>query len=142
MVPELNAEFPSAYASVGKARRAIAAFAREWFDGIDLADIESAAGEALANCAEHGHRNGAAIRITCRADSDKLTIEFQDAGNGFDHWSITTCREPGDTKQRGFGIAIMHRLMDEVVYSERGTRLRLVKRRPNAVRAARGERGD
>ncbi len=128
VVAEYRAQFPSAVASVGKARRAITAFARQWFGGEDLSDIESAAGEALANCAEHGHCQGQHIDVRCYFDSEKLSIEIRDAGTGFDYPNVALT--PPSDAPRGFGTSIMRRLMDEVEYSERGTRLRLIKRLP------------
>ncbi len=126
---DYRAQFPSAYASVGKARRAVTAFAREWFGGDDLTDIESAVGEALANCAEHGYANGTDIDIRCRFDGHELTIEIKDAGKGFDRWDASDFLKPLSAAPRGYGTFIMRRLMDEIEYSENGTRVRLVKRR-------------
>ncbi len=125
---EFHAQFPSAYTSVAKARRAVLAFAREWFVGDDLTDIESAVGEALANCAEHGSGNGTTIDVRCRYGDGTLSIEIQDGGNGFEHWTARDCPRPHSDAPRGYGTYIMRRLMDEIEYSERGTRIRLVKR--------------
>lgn len=127
-MPEYRAQFPSAFESVGKARRAVTAFARQWFSGEDLSDVESAVGEALANCAEHGHRNGTDIEVGCRFDNESLFIEIKDAGRGFDCWNATDSVQPLSNSPRGYGTYIMRRLMDEMEYSEHGTRLRLVKR--------------
>lgn len=127
-----HAQFPSAHGSVGTARRAIVDFARSWFAGVELADIESAVGEALANCAEHGYRDDGVIAVTCRADGERLTIEIQDAGTGFERWNHSDWTQPTSSAPRGYGMFIMRRLMDEIEYSDRGTRLRLVKRLPRA----------
>jgi anti-sigma regulatory factor (Ser/Thr protein kinase) len=132
VVAEYRAQFPSAVASVGKARRAITAFAREWFSGEDLTDIESAAGEALANCAEHGHRRGQHIDVRCYCDNERLSIEIRDSGAGFDYSKVAVGVVPPSDAPRGHGVSIMRRLMDEIEYTERGTRLRLVKRVPPA----------
>lgn len=137
MVAEYRAQFPSAYESVGKARRLVTAFARQWFGGDDVSDIESAVGEALANCAEHGYVNGTNIDVRCRYDGCELTIEIKDAGKGFDRWNASDFLKPLSASPRGYGTFIMRRLMDEIEYSENGTRVRLVKRRP-AMSAAAG----
>jgi anti-sigma regulatory factor (Ser/Thr protein kinase) len=128
-VAEYHARFPSACESVGKARRAVIAFAREWFSGEDLTDIESAVGEALANCAEHGHVSGTQIDVRCRFDGRGLSIEIADAGKGFERWNACGFVKPLSTAPRGYGTFIMRRLMDEIEYTERGTRVRLLKRR-------------
>ncbi len=139
-VAEYHARFPSAYASVGKARRAVIAFAREWFSGDDLSDIESAVGEALANCAEHGHVSGTHIEVRCRCDGRDLTVEIADAGKGFERWNTCEFCKPHAAAPRGYGTFIMRRLMDEIEYTERGTRVRLLKRRSAAERERSGER--
>lgn len=118
------------------------AFARKWFRGAELCDIESAVGEALANCAEHGHVNGTLIDVRCRFAGGALTIEISDAGKGFDRWNATDFLKPLATASRGYGTYIMRRLMDEIEYSDRGRRVRLVKRRRTdaAAGALRSER--
>jgi len=118
---------------VGKARRAIIAFAREWFEGDELSDIESAVGEALANCAEHGHANGTNIDVRCRYDSGELCVEIKDAGRGFERWNVSEAAKPPASAARGYGSYIMRRLMDEIEYMDRGTRIRLVKRCPDRL---------
>jgi anti-sigma regulatory factor (Ser/Thr protein kinase) len=139
-VAEYHARFPSAYESVGKARRAVIAFAREWFAGDDLSDIESAVGEALANCAEHGHVSGTQIDIRCCCDGGELTIEIADAGKGFERWNACEFVRPLMSAPRGYGTFIMRRLMDEIEYTDRGTRVRLLKRRPATQFADNSER--
>jgi anti-sigma regulatory factor (Ser/Thr protein kinase) len=118
---------------VGKARRAVTAFARQWFSGVALSDIESAVGEALANCAEHGYVNETCIDVRCSFDGRALTIEIKDAGQGFDRWDATDFVRPLSSAPRGYGTYIMRRLMDEIEYTDRGTRVRLVKRRDEAA---------
>jgi anti-sigma regulatory factor (Ser/Thr protein kinase) len=137
-VAEYHAQFPCVCASVGTARRAIVAFAREWFAGEELSDVESAVGEALANCVEHGHVLGSNIDVHCRYDGGALYVEIADAGRGFERWNIREPAKPPADAPRGYGTYIMRRLMDEIEYSERGTRIRLVKRRmANDVEAVR-----
>lgn len=126
---EFRAQYPSAYESVGKARRAVVAFASNWFRGDELNDIESAVGEALANCAEHGHRQGGEIEIRGRYAADEISIEIKDTGTGFERWSSPRNEEPVPHATRGYGMFIMRRVMDEIEYADRGTRLRLIKRR-------------
>ncbi len=138
---EFHARYPSAYQSVGKARRAITAFAQQWFDPQALSDIESAVGEALANSAEHGSPNGTTIEIDCRYERDVLTIEIKDSGSGFDRWDSAECARPVASAGRGFGTYIMRRCMDEIEYSDRGTRIRLVKKGA-APRAFAGDSGE
>ncbi len=92
-----------------------------------MSDIESAVGEALANCAEHGAAHGTNIDVACRYEGRTLTIEIKDAGQGFERWNVRDYVKPLSTAPRGYGTYIMRRLMDEIEYSEHGTRVRLTK---------------
>lgn len=119
--------------AVGEARRAIVAFAKSAaFAGQDLDDLEIAAGEALANAFEHGQGDVSGFEVSVVRDETSLTIVVQDGGRGFDPSldGLHVC--PSSDSLRGFGTFIMRELMDEVEYSERGTRLRLTKRLPVA----------
>ncbi|HEX5274174.1 MAG TPA: ATP-binding protein [Candidatus Rubrimentiphilum sp.] len=136
---EYRKEFPSAFECVGPARRAVVDFARQWFSGEDLSDIEYAVGEALSNSAEHGHKTGTAIDVLCRCDGRDLIIEVKDSGAGFPRWNASDYVRPMSHAARGYGTFIMRELMDEMEYSEQGTRLRLSKRVASAASDA-GER--
>lgn len=115
---------------MARARRAICAFAREcgFHDG-QVDDIESAVGEALANAVEHGHRPGGTFSVGCTFDGGRLVIDVKDGGPGFDYTTPFPIAPP-ELRLRGFGSLIMQALMDEVWYSERGTRVRLIKMLP------------
>lgn len=132
---EYRAQFGSAFANVAAARRAVVEFAAHWFGDEDLGDIESAVGEALANSAEHGGKSGGDVAVHCHFEGDRFLIDVKDTGDGFDRWNAADYMKPLDNAARGYGIYIMRELMDEIEYSEHGTRLRLVKylRRPRAV---------
>jgi len=68
-----------------------------------------AAGEALANAIEHGHRNrtGGTIVLLVSAVADRLHITVTDAGS----WKPP---EPVASAHRGRGIALMRALMHDV----------------------------
>ena len=124
-----RASYPRGYGSVRTARRALIAFAAGCgFHANDLTDIEIATGEALANAAEHGDRNAAAgFAVAATFDDDGIVIEIKDYGTGFDT-GAAFARRPDPAAGRGYGIFLMKTLMDDVAYSESGTRIRLVKR--------------
>jgi len=62
-------------------------------------------------------------------DEQRLIIEVQDHGSGFDCGpALTGAPRLLGGGSRGFGIFLKRMLMDEVVYSERGSRIQLVKR--------------
>jgi anti-sigma regulatory factor (Ser/Thr protein kinase) len=125
-----RASYPSGFRSVRPARIALLAFAARCGIAADaLIDIESAIGEALANAAEHGDAQSAAgFTVEASCDATHFTVEIKDYGAGFDADAALTAPAPDLFAGRGFGIFLMQTLMDEVAYSERGTRVRLVKR--------------
>ncbi len=128
--------FASTYEAAGAARRDIVAFAAaNGCAGEALADIENAVGEALANAAEHGHRDDGDIAVHAAITDREFVIEIEDRGPGFARWSSSEALRPGATAARGFGIFLMRELMDKVEYSAHGARIRLVKYLP-------GSRGD
>lgn len=120
------------YASVGAARRALRSYARLCgFSGDRLDDIETAVGEALANAAEHGSR-GRAIDVCAWLSDDVLHIEIADAGPGFPASARARMIRPAPAAPRGYGIFLIHALIDDVAYVDGGRRLLLGKRLPRA----------
>jgi anti-sigma regulatory factor (Ser/Thr protein kinase) len=104
------------------------------FRGTPLSDVENAAGEALANAAEHGNRDGGSgFDVSATFDGRQLVIEIKDHGAGFDCAAALASPAPDCHGNRGYGIFLMRRLMDDVVYSEAGSRIQLVKRLPAAA---------
>ncbi len=99
------------------------------FRDTPLADVENAAGEALANAAEHGDGTGnPGFDISATFDGNRLVIEIDDHGHGFDTAAVLARPVPDCFGYRGFGVYLMRTLMDEVAYDERGSRIQLVKR--------------
>ena len=126
------------YGAVRNARRTLIEFVASCgFCGELLADVESAAGEALANAAEHGEGASTVdVDVCATFDGSRLVIEVDDHGIGFDCATELTRADPDVAGDRGFGIFLMRRLMDEVAYSDRGARVQLVKRAPGLVPSA------
>lgn len=116
--------FPCSPIGARQARCAIKAFAQSWLSGRDLTDFEGAIGEVLANAVEHGR--GLKIGVECYADSDRVVAEIRDYGGGF--LPPAPVRAPTGGALRGYGLFIVHRLLDEVEYLDNGSRLRLIKR--------------
>jgi len=134
MQGEYRERFPNTFESASRARREIVAYATAYGFGADeLSDMEHAIGEALANAAEHGRRDGTGFEVHAYPDGDGLVIEVQDEGPGFPQWIASPDRRPSTDSPRGFGIFLMRNLMDEIEYSEHGTRVRLKKRLPPAA---------
>jgi serine/threonine-protein kinase RsbW len=143
MTGDFRARFPNARWAAAFARRALIAHiaAYGYADG-DLADIETAVGEALANAVEHGYRADTAFEVRAHLERDRIVIEVQDEGRGFTPAGPSSVAKPSLDSSRGFGIYLMRHLMDAVDYDERGTCVRLTKRssiaRQHAGRASSG----
>ena len=102
----------------------------------DVAKLELAVDEAVANVIEHAHGNDSNKEVTVRAtfDTATLRIEVVDEGEGFDPTAIPSTpveQMVHDRRTGGLGLRVMKSLMDEVSYEiipgERN-RLRLLKR--------------
>lgn len=137
---EYRARFPNTHGAAVNARHALLDFARlAGFVGIALDDIESAVGEALANAAEHGHREASAFSVHAKVEARTLIVEVRDSGPGFRSWKAVDFLRPMSDAPRGFGIFIMRALMDTVEYSEGGSCVRLTKKlQPVASSECRG----
>lgn len=124
-----RADYTSEIGNVALARRSVAGFAGACgFSDNEVADIRLAAGEALSNAVEHGSgMPSAGFTVDCSFDGVELRIEIQDNGTGFCAPEILTTIEP-DQRGRGFGIFLMRRLMDDVVFGGNGSIVRLVRR--------------
>jgi anti-sigma regulatory factor (Ser/Thr protein kinase) len=123
--------YPHSSKAVGHARRDIVEFAKGCgFSGQALDDIEVAVGEGLANAVEHAQRDDRGLEVSVQRDARALIVEIKDSGRGFDHGGVCARSRPPAEALRGFGTFIMRELMDEIRYSELGTRLRLLKKLP------------
>lgn len=126
----LKRRYPSKFASVSKARREVASFARGC--GLltcDISDIALAAGEACNNAAEHGHVTGGQFTVVCSYENGEFGIEVADEGCGFDPVGKGECFDPDRLGMRGLGIFIMRSLMDDVCFTmnDCGTCVRMMK---------------
>ena len=87
---------------------------RGWLRSCDVGarlaqDVLVAAGEAIANAIEHGHRHlpGRPVRLRAVSTANQLRLTITDSGR----WRTTP---PGDRGLRGHGIALMRALMQQV----------------------------
>lgn len=113
---------PRTRPAVSFARHLLLDWVSRWVSHGTLADVEYAVGEALANSAEHG---GSIITLSCWRDADKVVVEISDRGGGFE----PTLRHADQrSKDRGFGLHLMHALSDGVEFFDGGRRVRLHKR--------------
>ena len=120
----LEMDFPADVDQLAPARTAL----RKWLtrtrvDPDQILDMLVAAGEAVANAIEHGHRHSPAGVISLRvtALSDRVQLTVADTGS----W-----RPPRPDTHRGRGISLMRALMQDVAINPgaRGTTVHLSAR--------------
>jgi anti-sigma regulatory factor (Ser/Thr protein kinase) len=98
------------------------------------ADLELAVGEGLANAAEHGQLRGhkgdgkqsGIVIFVARLTSFGIAIQISDDGPGFvpraDYFAL-----PSPVEDRGYGLFLMHGLVDHVEIDDHGRTVRLFK---------------
>ena len=101
-------------------------FARE-----DVADVEVAVSEAVANSVMHGSpdRDGSAVVVKCRAVCNHLVVEIEDQSTAESLPDPPADCSPAEETGRGF--LIMRELMDECdnCRTEHGIRVTMSKQR-------------
>ncbi|HEX3288502.1 MAG TPA: SpoIIE family protein phosphatase [Mycobacterium sp.] len=120
----LEMEFPPEASHLAETRAAL----RDWLGraGVDADQtlkVLIAAGEALANAIEHGHRHhtGGTISLRATALADRLHVTVIDAGS----W-----KTPVAAAHRGRGLSLMRALMQEVTIEPlaTGTKVHMLAR--------------
>lgn len=87
--------------------------------------------EAFVNAVKHGNKFDAAknVRISAEVSPTEARFTVEDEGEGFDVDSIPDPLDPENLfKTSGRGVLLIHNIMDEVKYNERGNRLEMIKR--------------
>ena len=110
--------------------------ARMDFSVEDLEDIKIALSEACTNAVQYayGSKSGQ-VDITCHLMDDKLEIEIQDQGCGFDITKLKSgeVKEPSDKNGLGLGLMFLKTLMDEADIQSKvgkGTLIKMAKYKP------------
>jgi len=103
------------------------------FEPHEVHDIALCVHEAVSNAMVHGHGLEATqeVEVNLEATPQSLSITVRDQGSGFDGPAMLkdlSQRPPGESN-RGRGLLLMARLMDEVHFSEGGRVITLVKYR-------------
>jgi serine/threonine-protein kinase RsbW len=87
--------------------------------------------EAFVNAVKHGNKYDPTklVRITAEVSTKEARFTIEDEGEGF---NIAEIPDPTNTenlfKTSGRGVLIIHNVMDEVRYNERGNRLEMIKK--------------
>jgi len=87
--------------------------------------------EALANAIKHGNKNDPSKTVRVHADISMREARFtiSDEGEGFDVAEVPDPRDPANLlKPSGRGVMLIHHIMDDVSYNERGNEVTMVKR--------------
>lgn len=106
----LDLEYSADLDHLAPARRALRGWLEQCALGPEQAqDILVAAGEALANAIEHGHRDspGGLVRLRATASVDRVEVTVADTGT----WKPP---RPSSGSLRGRGLALMRALLEEV----------------------------
>jgi serine/threonine-protein kinase RsbW len=88
--------------------------------------------EAFVNAVKHGNKFDAEkfVRITADVSAEEARFTIEDEGDGFDVHAIPDPLDPENLfKASGRGVLIIHNVMDEVEYNERGNRVTMVKKK-------------
>jgi serine/threonine-protein kinase RsbW len=100
----------------------------------DLFWIRLALDEAINNAIIHGHsetldKYETEFRIKYSIGPGRIIITIEDRGEGFDHRNLPDpTADENLLSINGRGIYIMRKVMDEVVFNERGNQVSLVKK--------------
>lgn len=97
----------------------------------DRSNIYIALDEAFVNAVIHGNKSDASklVRITAELTATEARFTVEDEGEGFDRAKVPDPLDPANLfKTSGRGVLLIHNIMDEVEYNERGNKLTMVKR--------------
>ncbi len=105
---------------------------------VEQSNLFVALDEAFVNAVKHGNRQNPEklLRVTSELSQHEAIFTVEDEGDGFNVAEIPDPTDPANLfKSTGRGVLLIYNIMDEVEYSERGNRLKMVKR-PNHAPAA------
>lgn len=99
-------------------------------DEARLFDIRLCIEEAVRNAIVHGNHSDRrlVVRVTYQVEGEKLVIEVEDEGAGFDHQAVA---DPTATahimKNSGRGVYLIRKLMNSVAYNDIGNKVIMIK---------------
>ena len=103
-----------------------------------LLDIRLCLEEALVNAMKYGNalKKDLPVELDVECEAHEVRITVKDQGPGFDVSKIEDCTEEQNLyRSHGRGVYLIHQLMDEVRYNEKGNSLLMVKKIQNGGRA-------
>ena len=93
-------------------------------------NLKLAFSEAITNAMEHGNHwdPEKKVKVQVRAGRDRLEVEIEDEGPGFDFASLPDPTDESNLyNERGRGVFLMYTTMDKVEFSPKGNRVTLTK---------------
>ena len=113
----------------------VGAMLADFFDKQGLSDevtfdVKLAVQEAVVNAAEHGNEydENKSVCICCEATDEAIKVTVVDEGPGFDPCCVPDPTLPENIlRESGRGVFLMRSLCDEVCYSDKGTKVTIVK---------------
>jgi len=93
-------------------------------------DVRLATEEAIRNAIIHGNHSNKKlpVAVSYTVNKDKIEIEVEDRGEGFDVKNIPDPRTKDYImKEGGRGIFLMQELMDKVEYNKKGNKVKITK---------------
>ena len=99
-------------------------------------DIRLCLEEALINAMKYGNRlvKSRKVRLVVEHDKKSVRLAVEDQGRGFNVNDLKDCTKKTNLLRNcGRGVYLIHRLMDKVVYSEKGnciSMLKIIKPKP------------
>lgn len=87
--------------------------------------------EAFVNAVKHGNKFDARklVKVSAEVSTVEARFTVEDEGDGFDISAIPDPLDPENLfKTSGRGVLIIHNIMDEVKYNERGNRIEMIKK--------------
>jgi serine/threonine-protein kinase RsbW len=129
---KIEFEFPSAISLM----HSILDYLMKRVEKVGVVDTENsnlfiALDEAFVNAIKHGNKFDAnkIVRISAEVSTTEARFTIEDEGEGFNVAEIPDPTNPENLfKASGRGVLIIHNVMDEVKYNERGNRLTMVKK--------------
>jgi serine/threonine-protein kinase RsbW len=103
--------------------------------------IKLALEEALINAIKHGNKldKNKRVKITAHVTDQEAVIEIEDEGPGFDRTSVPDpTTEENLERLHGRGILLMEAYMHLVVWTNRGRRVKMVRRNDTPGQGNRG----
>jgi len=93
-------------------------------------DIKLCIEEAVRNAIVHGNHSDKrlVVRVTYRVEENRLVIEVEDEGVGFDHHGVADpTLTPHIMKNSGRGVYLIRKLMNGVMYNDIGSKITMIK---------------